>query len=66
MKVVMVVEGYGCSLRIEPQDEEGRALLAAFGVKGNFQTRLAPAPLASSVSRNPIVEFYEGAPAVLD
>jgi len=40
MKVMMVVEGDGCALLIQPEDEEGRALLAAFGVTGEFKTRL--------------------------
>lgn len=63
MKVMMVVEGDACALRIEPQDEEGRALLAAFGVIGSFQTKLASAP---AVARSTEVEYYEGAPVELD
>ncbi|MCM8612696.1 hypothetical protein [Accumulibacter sp.] len=43
MKVMMVMEGGDCALRIEPLDEEGLALLAAFGVCGTYQTRLGQA-----------------------
>lgn len=43
MKVMMVVEGGDCALRIEPLDEEGLALLAAFGVCGRYQTGLGQA-----------------------
>ncbi len=41
MKVMMAVEGDDCALLIEPEDAEGRALLAAFGVGGDFRTTLA-------------------------
>ena len=37
MKVLMVMEGNDCALQIEPEDEEGRALLAAYGVRGTVQ-----------------------------
>ncbi len=43
MKVMMVVEGGDCALRIEPLDVEGLALLAAFGVCGRYQTGLGQA-----------------------
>ena len=54
MKVMMVVEGGDCALRIEPLDEEGQALLAAFGVCGTYQTTLGQAtgptmPVAGSL-----------------
>ncbi len=42
MKVVLITEGNNCALRIEPQDDEGRALLAAFGVGEAFMTKLLP------------------------
>lgn len=43
MQVMMVVGSGDCALRIEPLDEEGLALLAAFGVCGRFQTGLGQA-----------------------
>lgn len=42
MKVILIAEGGNGVLRIEPQDEEGRALLASFGVVDAFSTKLAP------------------------
>lgn len=66
MKVMMVVEGGDCALLIEPEDEEGRALLAAFGVSGDFRTRLGSSRGPSDVSVVRFAESYEGAPAELD
>ena len=40
MKVMMVVEGDCCGLKIDPEDDEGSALLAAFGITGTFYRRL--------------------------
>lgn len=66
MKVMMVVEGSDCALRIEPEDEEGQALLAAFGVRGAFQTKLAGHTPADRLSAERICASYEGAPVELD
>lgn len=66
MKVMMVVEGNDCALRIEPEDEEGRALLAAFGIKGDFRTTLGPAAAPAGISAAQIMAFCEGMPAEID
>jgi len=66
MKVMMVVEGGDCALRIEPEDQEGRALLAAFGVTGEFRTRLGSSAPAPAVSAAQVAAIFEGAPAGLD
>jgi hypothetical protein len=57
MKVMLITEGNNCALRIEPQDEEGRALLATYGVGEAFTTRLAPpSPL------KPVADLRQVAP----
>ena len=65
MKVMMVVEGGDCALRIEPQDEEELTLLAAFGVSGAYQAKLGEA----AGSPMPAAEWYccshEGTPVEL-
>ena len=66
MKVMMVMEDDGCALLIQPEDEEGRALLAAFGVTGEFKTRLRSSVELPSVSAAQVAAIYEGAPATLD
>jgi len=66
MKVMMVVEGGDCALRIEPQDEEGLALLAAFGVSGAYQAKLGSAAASTRLATERICSSYEGAPAELD
>lgn len=66
MKVMMVVEGDDCALRIEPEDEEGRALLAAFGVNGEFWTRLGSSRAEAEVSTAQFATSYEGTPVELD
>ena len=66
MKVMMVVEGGDCALRIEPQDEEGLALLAAFGVCGAYQTRLGQARGSTMPAAEQLGLSHEGAPAELD
>lgn len=66
VKVMMIVEGDDCALQIEPENEEGRALLAAFGVRGTFRTRLGSATGPVELSVTQLVEGYEGAPAELD
>ena len=37
MKVKLIFEGGDCALVVEPTDDEDKALLAAFGVKGNLE-----------------------------
>jgi len=64
MKVLMVVDEGGCALRIEPEDEEGRALLARFGVEGGFETQLGT-PIGAYPSARQFDEVYEGAPAAV-
>jgi len=66
MKVMMVMEDDGCALLIRPEDEEGRALLAAFGVAGEFKTRLGSSAELPGVSAAQVAAIYEGAPATLD
>ncbi|EXI68532.1 MAG TPA: hypothetical protein PK440_21070 [Candidatus Accumulibacter phosphatis] len=66
MKVMMVVEGGDCALRIEPEDQEGLALLAAFGVNGAFQTKLGGSTRPTTTAAERICSSYEGAPAELD
>ncbi|MBK7953489.1 MAG: hypothetical protein KBE22_07255 [Candidatus Accumulibacter sp.] len=66
MKVMMVVEGDDCALLIEPEDAEGRALLAAFGVRGEFRTRLGSTRKPSDLSAAQFAASYEGAPVGLD
>ncbi|EXI87232.1 MAG: hypothetical protein AW12_02084 [Candidatus Accumulibacter sp. BA-94] len=66
MKVMMVVEGGDCALRIEPTDEEGLALLAAFGVSGAYQAKLGDAAGSTMLATEWICSSYEGAPAELD
>ncbi len=66
MKVLMVVEGGDCALLIQPEDEEGRALLAAFGVAGEFRARLGSCTDLPGVSAAQFAAIYEGAPATLD
>lgn len=66
MKVMMVVEGGDCALLIEPEDEEGRALLAAFGVSGDSRTRIGSSRVPLRVSAVQFADSYEGAPAELD
>lgn len=57
MKVMLITEGNNCALRIEPQDEEGRALLAAYGVGEAFTSKLAP-----STPLNPVADSRQVAP----
>jgi hypothetical protein len=66
MKVMMVVEGNECALRIEPEDEEGRALLSAFGIKGAFQTRPGSAATPMALTPAQVGAFYEGTPVEID
>lgn len=66
MKVMMVMEGDGCALLIRPEDEEGRALLAAFGVAGEFKTRLGNSAELPDVSAAQVAAIYEKVPATLD
>ncbi|MDS4015056.1 MAG: hypothetical protein RKP46_12015 [Candidatus Accumulibacter sp.] len=66
MKVVLITEGNNCALRIEPQDEEGRALLAAFGLGEAFMTKLAPlASLRSLVGSPQVPPLAEREPVEL-
>ncbi len=37
MKVKLIFEGGDCALVVEPTDAEDKALLAAFGVKGDLE-----------------------------
>ena len=37
MKVKLIFEGGDCALVVEPTDDEDKALLAAFGVKGDLE-----------------------------
>ena len=37
MKTKLVFEGHDCALVVEPTDDEDKALLAAFGVKGDLE-----------------------------
>lgn len=62
MEVMMIVEGSDCALRIEPEDEEGEALLASFGVKGHFQTKLGPTSPPTSLSAARVVASCESMP----
>ncbi|KFB66872.1 hypothetical protein [Candidatus Accumulibacter vicinus] len=66
MKVMMVMEDDGCALLIRPEDEEGRALLAAFGVAGEFKTRLGSSAELPGVSAAQVAAIYERVPATLD
>jgi hypothetical protein len=66
MKVMMVVEGGDCALRIEPEDEEGLALLAAFGLNGAYQAKLGGTAGSTTLAAERICSSYEGAPAELD
>jgi len=66
MKVMMVIEGDDCALRIEPEDEEGRALLAAFGVVGPFETTLGSSEGSLKLSPAQLCASYEGIPAELE
>ncbi|MBE2260579.1 MAG: hypothetical protein H6942_04910 [Candidatus Accumulibacter sp.] len=66
MKVLMIMDGDDCVLRIEPEDEEGRALLATFGVKGHFQSTLGSVAVAPVLSAAQVGAFYEGTPLELD
>ncbi len=66
MKLMMVVEGEDCALLIEPEDAEGKALLAAFGVSGDFRTQLGRSRAPLDVSAAQFSANYEGAPAELD
>ena len=66
MKVLMVMEGNDCALQIEPEDEEGRALLAAYGVSGTFKAKLGTTSGLLNVSAAQICASYEGEPAELD
>ena len=66
MKVMMVVEGDDCALRVEPEDEEGLALLAAFGVRGAYQAKLGGAAGSTMLAAERIRSSYEGAPAEVD
>ena len=51
---------------VESISEEGRALLAAFGVAGEFRTRLGSSTPAPAVSAAQVAAIFEGAPAELD
>jgi hypothetical protein len=66
MKVMMVVEGSGCALRIEPQDEEGLALLAAFGVNGTYRAKLGQVTESPLPAEERLCLGHEGATAELD
>ncbi|MBK7673765.1 hypothetical protein [Accumulibacter sp.] len=66
MKVLMVMEGNHRALRIEPEDEEGRALLAAYGVMGTYQAKLGATAGLLNVSAAPTCASYEKEPAELD
>lgn len=37
MKVKLIFEGSDCALVVEPTDDEDKALLSAFGVKGDLE-----------------------------
>jgi hypothetical protein len=65
MKVLMVMEGNDCALRIEPEDEEGRALLAAYGVMGTYKAKLGITAGLLNVSAAQIGASCEGEPAEL-
>ena len=54
MKVMMAVEGDDCALLIEPEDAEGRALLAALGVRGDFRKTLASSKGTAEVTATPV------------
>ncbi|MCM8596585.1 hypothetical protein [Accumulibacter sp.] len=64
MKVLMLMDDDDCVLRIEPEDEEGRALLAAFGVSGGFARTLGSQGQEPCSSR--ITGSYEGSPVEID
>lgn len=66
MKVMMVVEGGDCALRIDPEDDEGRAVLAALGVKGVFKKRLGSSRGEAGIDAAQLVDCFEGVPAELD
>jgi hypothetical protein len=66
MKVLMVMEGSHSALRIEPEDEEGRALLAAYGVMGAYQAKLGTTAGLLNVSAAQICASCEEQPAELD
>ena len=64
MRVLMLMDDDDCVLRIEPEDEEGRALLASFGVTGGFATKLGSQgqePCSTRISGS-----YEGTPVEID
>lgn len=54
MKVMMAVEGDGCALLIEPEDAEGRALLAALGVRGDFRKTLTSSQGTADMTPTPV------------
>lgn len=66
MKVMMIVQGDYCGLKIDPEDDEGRALLAAFGINGEFHRRLGSARVPVPLSVSQIAASYEGMPVEVD
>ncbi|MEF8732052.1 MAG: hypothetical protein CRU78_16265 [Candidatus Accumulibacter phosphatis] len=66
MKVMMVVEGDCCGLKIDPEDDEGSALLAAFGITGTFYRRLGGTQVPLALSAAQLSASYEGTPAEVD
>ena len=66
MKMMMIAQGDYCGLKIDPEDDEGRALLAAFGIKGDFHRQLGGTRAALALSAQQLAASYEGTPVVFD
>ena len=66
MKMVMIAQGDYCGLKIDPVDDEGRALLAAFGIKGDFHRQLGGTRAPLALSAEQLAASYEGTPVLLE
>lgn len=66
MKVIMIVQGDYCGLKIDPEDDEGRALLATFGINGEFHRRLGGTQVPRALSAQQLAATYEGTPVAVD